>query len=91
MGLVAPEERGKAAGITASFVRLPNGMSATVGLTLIGQGLLALPFYIAAVLYVVAIGFFWILFRNARVPEEVVKESQVSVQSSSFEGPVAER
>ena len=91
MGLVAPEERGKAAGITASFIRLPNGMSTTVGMTLIGQGLLALPFYIAAVIYVVAIGFFWVLFRNARVPEELVKESQVSVQSSSFEGPVTER
>jgi len=91
MGLVSPDERGKAAGITASFSRLPNAMSATVGLTLIGQGLIALPFYIAAVLYVVAISLFWALFRNAKVPGEIVRASQAPVQSSSFEGPEVER
>lgn len=90
MGLVSPEERGKAAGIAASFVRLPNAMSTTLGLTLIGEGLVAMPFYIATVLYVTAISIFWVLFRKAKVPEEA-RAVQVPIQSSSFEGPEVKR
>jgi MFS family permease len=90
MGLVSPEERGMASGITASLWRLPNSLSTTVGLTLIGAGLIALPFYIATVLYVVGIGIFWVMFRNARLPEER-QEVRQPAQSSSFEGPEVER
>jgi MFS family permease len=71
MGLVAPEERGMASGISAAIWRMPNAASSTLGAYWIGLGLLALPFYVATVLYVTSITAFWFLFRNARLPEEV--------------------
>ncbi len=85
MGLVSPDERGAASGITASLWRLPNAFSATVGASLIGEQLLALPFYIATVLYVFSITAFWFLFKDSRLPEEAVAP-QVLAQSSSLEG-----
>ena len=86
MGLVPREDRAAASGITASLWRLPNSFSATIGASLIGAGLLALPFYIATVLYVFAIAAFWFMFRDARLPEEAVQSPQAPVQSSSLEG-----
>jgi MFS family permease len=83
MGLVSPDERGMASGITASVWRLPNGLSGIVGYALIGWGLLALPFYIATVLYVIGIALFWFLFKDARLPEEVAASPQALAQSSS--------
>ncbi len=91
MGLVPADERGMASGITASLWRLPNSLSTTVGLTWIGAGLLGLPFYVATVLYVVGISTFWVLFRNAELPEERGRAVQATAQSSSFEGPEVER
>jgi MFS family permease len=73
MGLVAPEERGIASGVSASLWRLPNAASSTVGAYWIGLGLLSLPFYVATILYVCSIGSFWYLFKNARLPEEQQK------------------
>ena len=70
MGLVSPDERGMASGISASLWRLPNAASSTLGAYWIGIGMLALPFYVATVLYVSSITSFWILFRNTRLPEE---------------------
>ena len=77
MGLVSPDERGMASGITASLWRLPNALSSIVGAIWIGAGLLALPFYVATVLYVSAIVSFWFLFKNSKLPEEthVVREA----------------
>lgn len=91
MGLVPAEERGMASGITASLWRLPNSLSTTVGLTWIGAGLIALPFYVATVLYVVGISIFWFLFRGARLPEEQARVVQTPAQSSSLKGPEVER
>lgn len=73
MGLVAPEERGVASGVSASLWRLPNAASSTVGAYWIGLGLLSLPFYVATVLYVCSISSFWFLFKNAKLPEEKQK------------------
>lgn len=70
MGLVSPEERGTASGITAALWRLPNALSTTAGFALIGAGLLAFPFYIATVLYVIGIGTYWLAFKDAKLPEE---------------------
>lgn len=70
MGLVSPDERGMASGVSASLWRLPNALSSIVGAIWIGAGLLALPFYVATVLYVTAIVSFWFLFKNSRLPEE---------------------
>jgi MFS family permease len=91
MGLVSPDERGMASGITASLWRLPNSLSTTVGYTLIAGGFLALPFYIATVLYVVGISLFWFMFKDARLPEEMPKVAQAPIQSSSLPGPDTER
>ena len=91
MGLVAPDERGVASGISASLWRLPNSLSTSVGFSLIQSGYLALPFYIATVLYIIGIATFWLLFKNARLPEEVQREGHLLTQSSSLDGPETER
>ncbi len=86
MGLVSPDERGMASGITASLWRLPNSLSSSVGSFLIAGGLLALPFYIATVLYVFGITLFWFLFKDAKLPEEKAAQGYVVAQSSSLDG-----
>lgn len=86
MGLVPREDRAAASGITASLWRLPNSFSSVIGASLIGAGLLALPFYIATVLYVFSIGAFWLLFKDAELPEEAASPVQVLTQSSSRDG-----
>ncbi len=91
MGLVSPDERGMASGITASLWRLPNSLSQIVGYYFIGEGLLALPFYIATLLYAVGISLFWIMFKDARLPEESREGIQPRIQSSSLDGPEVER
>jgi MFS family permease len=91
MGLVSPDERGMASGITASLWRLPNSLSQIAGYYFIGEGLLALPFYVATVLYAVGITIFWFVFKDARLPEEVREAAQPATQSSSLEGPEVER
>jgi MFS family permease len=83
MGLVSPEERGTASGVTAALWRLPNSLSTSVGYVLIGDHLLALPFYVATVFYVFSITAFWLMFKDARLPEEVASPAQVLTQSSS--------
>ena len=70
MGLVSPDERGMASGVTASLWKLPNALSSFVGAAWIGMSLLALPFYVATVLYVTAITVLWFLFKSVRLPEE---------------------
>jgi len=91
MGLVSPDERGMAAGVSAAIWRLPNALSTFVGYDMMNAGLLALPFYYATVLYVVGISAFWFMFKDARLPEERPRSSQPAVQSSSLEGPEVER
>lgn len=91
MGLVSPDERGMASGITASMWRLPNSLSVYAGSSLLVAGYLALPFYIATVFYVAGIAIFWFVFKDARLPEEVQRGGQLATQSSSFEGPEVER
>jgi MFS family permease len=91
MGLVSPDERGMASGISASLWRLPNALSASFGYSLMVAGYLSLPFYIATVLYVIGIVMFWFLFKDAKLPEELSPPGQAAVQSSSLDGPELER
>jgi MFS family permease len=70
MGLVSEDERGAASGLNAAIWRFPNSISTGFGASMMGAGLLALPFYLAAVLYVVSISLFWLFFHGARLPEE---------------------
>jgi MFS family permease len=72
MGLVDPEERGAASGISAALWRLPNSIGTPVGSLLMDMGYLALPFYITSLLYLVSIGLFWRFFSRVRLPEEMV-------------------
>ncbi len=71
MGLVTPDERGAASGISSALTRLPNSLSAVVGAGLMDQGMLAEPFYLATVLYIISITIFWFVFGRVRLPEEV--------------------
>jgi len=73
MGLVSPDERGSASGITAALWRMPNALSTFVGGTLTSEGFLGLPFYMATALYVVGITGFWFMFKDSRLPEEVAR------------------
>lgn len=91
MGLVSPDERGMASGITASLWRLPNAFSQIVGYVLIDSGQLGLPFYLATLLYACGISIFWFEFKDAKLPEESLGPSQLPAQSSSLEGPELER
>ena len=77
MGLVSPDERGMASGVTASLWRLPNALSSTLGAYWIGIGLLAIPFYVATVLYVSAITAFWFLFKRTKLPEEATEAAEL--------------
>jgi MFS family permease len=70
MGLVSEDERGAASGVSAAFWRLPNALSTSIGAFLMGVGLLAAPFFLAGLFYIVSIGLFWLYFRNTRLPEE---------------------
>jgi MFS family permease len=72
MGLVPEDERGAASGVSAALWRLPNALSSFIGAWLIGMGLLAAPFFLAALFYIVSISLFWYYFRNTKMPEEKV-------------------
>jgi MFS family permease len=70
MGLVAEDERGAAAGISAALSRLPNSISTVIGSSMMNAGSLELPFYIASVLYIFSISLFWVFFKGTMAPEE---------------------
>jgi MFS family permease len=75
MGLVAEDERGAASGISGALWRLPNALSTFIGAWLMGLGLLAEPFFIAGLLYIVSIILFWHYFRKVKMPEEEIHYS----------------
>ena len=70
MGLVSPDERGAASGISSAVWRLPNSVSTTIGADMMSAGLLALPFYLATTLYATSLVFYWGFFRKTKLPEE---------------------
>lgn len=74
MGLVAEDERGVASGISSALWRLPNSLSTGIGAWLLQNGLLAAPFYIATILYILSISLFWKFFKNIKLPEEKVTD-----------------
>jgi len=81
MGLVTEDERGAASGLNAAIWKFPNSISTGIGGAMMQVGLLALPFYLAAALYVASISLFWFFFHRTVLPEEEVRtaspESQV--------------
>ncbi|MGF3522532.1 MAG: MFS transporter [Candidatus Bathyarchaeia archaeon] len=70
MGLVTEKQRGAASGVNAALWRLPNALSTYLGAFMMGLGFLSLPFFTAALLYLLAIGLFWKFFHKTRLPEE---------------------
>ncbi len=70
MGLVDENERGMASGINAALWRLPNALSTFIGAYLMAIGLLAAPFFLASMLYLLSIALFWYYFRKIKMPEE---------------------
>ena len=70
MGLVNEDERGMASGVNAALWRLPNALSTFIGAFLMSIGLLALPFFLASILYSISIALFWFYFRKTKMPEE---------------------
>lgn len=72
MGLVSPDERGAAAGISSAVWRLPNSVSTYLGADLMDAGLLALPFYLATAFYVASLALYWVFFGKTKLPEEAV-------------------
>lgn len=71
MGLVSPDERGVASGISGALWRLPNALSTSIGAGLMAAGFLGEPFFLAGGLYVISIALFWTFFRKTRMPEEM--------------------
>jgi hypothetical protein len=61
--------------ISAAIWRFPNSISTGIGGIMLGMGLLALPFYVASLLYIASISLFWYYFRGAKVPEEARQQS----------------
>jgi MFS family permease len=74
MALVAEDERSSASAITAALWRLPNSLTTVFGGYLMGLGgfYLALPFFLCTILYLSSISYFWLAFKNVRLPEEKV-------------------
>ena len=64
MGIVVEDERGAAAGVSSAVWSLPNALSSFVGAYLMALGLLAAPFFLAGIFYVVSILLFWYFFRD---------------------------
>jgi MFS family permease len=70
MGLVKEDERGLASGVNTALWTLPNALSASIGTYLMSIQLLAAPFFIASIFYIVSIGLFWFFFKKTKMPEE---------------------
>ncbi|MGE5637187.1 MAG: MFS transporter [Chloroflexota bacterium] len=80
MGLVSPDERGVASGISTALWRLPNALSSSIGAWMMGLGYLALPFFVGTIIYVISISMFWFFFKNTAMPEEIDEcERQVDI------------
>ena len=66
MGIVVEDERGVASGISSALWSLPNALSTFLGAYLLSLGLLAAPFILSGIIYLVSIVLFWYLFRNVK-------------------------
>lgn len=75
MGLIHPEERATASSIIQLFDSIPRAYAPAVGGYLISLGMIDLPFYVTALLYVLSSSLFYVFFRNLRPPEDAGPES----------------
>jgi len=66
MGIISEKERGFASAINGIVWRLPNSVSTVVGGVLLAKGMFALPFFLAAGMYSVAIALFYAYFKDIK-------------------------
>ena len=76
MGVVKPEERGSAAGITTLSRQVPMAVSPTLAAYLMQSFSLNVPIFLGGFLQLVSDCAFYGLFRNVRPPEEQPSELQ---------------
>jgi MFS family permease len=70
MGIIDKDDRGLASAINSIVWRVPNSVTTFIGGSLLAAGYLSLPFYLAALVYIIAITAFFINFRNIRPYED---------------------
>jgi predicted MFS family arabinose efflux permease len=70
MGIIDKDDRGLASAINSIVWRVPNSVTTFIGGSMLAAGLLSLPFYLAATIYIIAITAFFLNFRNIRPYEE---------------------
>ena len=70
MGIVDKEDRGLASAINSIVWRVPNSVTTVIGGAMLAAGYFALPFVLAALIYIAAVTAFWFNFRNVKVHEE---------------------
>jgi MFS family permease len=70
MGIVDKEDRGLASAINSIVWRVPNSVTTVIGGTMLAAGYFALPFILAAFIYICAVIAFWFNFRNVKVYDE---------------------
>jgi MFS family permease len=70
MGIVDKEDRGLASAINSIVWRVPNSVTTVIGGTLLAAGYFALPFMLAAVVYMLAVTAFYFNFRRVKVYDE---------------------
>jgi len=71
MGIVDKEDRGLASAINSIVWRVPNSVTTVIGGAMLAAGFFALPFILAALIYIGAVTAFWFNFRNVNVHDEV--------------------
>jgi len=64
MGIVDKEDRGLASAINSIVWRVPNSVTTVIGGAMLAAGFFALPFVLAALIYIGAVTAFWFNFRN---------------------------
>ena len=80
MGLVDEDVRGAASGVNGALWRLPNALSTLLGAYMMGMGLLALPFFLAGLLY----GFSNLLFGVSSERPSCLKKTQYHFSKIRF-------
>jgi hypothetical protein len=70
MGIVRPEDRGSAAGITALSRHVPVAVSPTLSAYLMQSFALNVPIFLGGMLQLSHDCIFYFLFRNVKPPEE---------------------
>lgn len=70
MGIVDKDDRGLASAINSIVWRVPNSVTTVIGGALLAAGYFALPFVLAAVIYMLAVTAFYFNFRRVKVYDE---------------------